>query len=193
MPTQEIETFCPTSRQHWRQWLQMHHETQQSIWLIYYKKGSSKPTISWSEAVDEALCFGWVDSQKKPIDEEKYRQLFSRRRANGTWSKINKDKILQLLDKGLMTKVGLECMEKAKHNGSWTILDAVETLKTPKDLEKEFKKHPGSKAFFNSLSKSARKSILQWLVLAKRPETRQKRMNEIAALAAQKRKPKHLL
>ena len=190
MSETEIGSFYPSSKEEWRKWLQKYHSKKQSVWLIYYKKASGIPTISWSEAVDEALCFGWVDSKKKPIDGEKYMQFFSRRKLNGTWSVINKKKTEQLIEQGLMSKAGFESIEAARKNGSWTIFDQPETLEIPKDLEKEFKTRPGSKDFFTSLSKSARKSILQWLVLAKRPETRQKRISEIAELAAQKKKPK---
>ena len=190
MKSAEPETFCPASRQEWRQWLQGNHVSKQSVWLVYYKKQSKTPSITWSEAVDEALCFSWVDSMKKPSDAEKYMQFFSKRKANGTWSKINKAKIQQLLKEGLMTQAGFESMETAKQNGSWAILDEVEELLIPTDLETAFHTKPGSMDFFLSLSKSVRKAILQWLVLAKRPETRQKRINEIAELAAQKLKPK---
>jgi len=187
---QEIETFCPATRQEWRKWLKKNHHSKQSVWLILYKKASGKPVIRWSEAVDEALCFGWVDSKRQPLDKEKFRQFFSRRKPGGTWSKINKEKVRQLIANGLMTKAGLMTIETAKQNGSWTILDDVEELKIPKDLAKEFKTQPGSKDYFLSLSKSVRKMILQWFVLAKRPETRQKRIKEVAELAAQKLKPK---
>jgi uncharacterized protein YdeI (YjbR/CyaY-like superfamily) len=190
MQEEDIETFCPTSQQDWRKWLKKNHKSKQSIWLILYKKESDKPVISWTKAVDEALCFGWVDSKRKPLDDEKFLQFFSQRKPRGTWSKINKEKVLQLIDEGRMTKAGLDCIEVAKQNGSWSILDDVEELKIPRDLAKEFKAHPGSKDFFLSLSKSARKMILQWVVLAKRSETRQKRIEEIAELAAQKMKPK---
>ena len=186
----EIQTFYPTSRKNWRDWLQKHHTKKQSIWLICYKIKSGMPTISWSEAVDEALCFGWIDSTRKSIDAEKFIQFFSKRKPKGTWSKVNKEKVLHLIENGLMTKAGFESIETAKQNGSWTILDAVEELKIPKDLEKEFETKQGSRDFFLSLSKSVRKAILQWLVLAKKEETRQKRINEIAELAAQKLKPK---
>jgi uncharacterized protein YdeI (YjbR/CyaY-like superfamily) len=190
MDENDVETFCPASQQAWRQWLKKNHKLKLSVWLVLYKKKSNKPTIAWSEAVDEALCFGWVDSKRKPVDEEKFMQFFSRRKSKGTWSKINKGKVEQLIGEGLMTKAGLDCIETAKQNGSWEILDDVEELKIPKDLAKKFKTLPGSKDYFLSLSKSVRKSILQWLVLAKRPETRKKRIDEIAELAAQKLKPK---
>jgi len=157
---------------------------------VLYKKGANKPTISWSEAVDEALCFGWIDSKRKPIDSDTFIQFFSKRKPKETWSKVNKDKVLQLVSDKQMTQAGYESIETAKQNGSWIILDDVEELKIPKDLEQEFKTKKGSKDFFLSLSKSIKKAILQWLVLAKRKETRQKRINEIVALAAQKQKPK---
>ena len=187
-----VETFCPTNPTEWRKWLEKNHLSKQSVWLVCYKKKSNKPTIAWSNAVDEALCFGWIDSKRIPIDEEKFMQFFSRRKSNGTWSKVNKEKIKRLIDSGLMTKAGFESIETAKQNGSWTILDDVEELKIPKDLAKEFKNKKGSQDFFLSLSRSAKKTILQWLVLAKRPETRQKRITEIAELAQQSLKPKHL-
>lgn len=186
----EIQTFCPSSQQEWRKWLKKNHQLKQSVWLILYKKESGKPVIRWSEAVDEALCFGWVDSKRQPIDNEKFRQFFSKRKSTGTWSKINKEKVGRLIADGLMTKAGLIMIETAKQNGSWIILNGVEELKIPRDLSKEFKSQPGSKEYFLSLSKSVKKMILQWLVLAKRPETRQKRIVEIAELAAQKLKPK---
>ncbi|ACE06207.1 hypothetical protein Aasi_0836 [Candidatus Amoebophilus asiaticus 5a2] len=135
MSVKEIESFYPSNRQQWREWLQENHAKKQSIWLIHYKIKSSMPTISWSEAVDEALCFGWIDSKAKPIDEEKYMQFFSKRRAISTWSKVNKEKVQKLIDGGTMTKAGLESIEIAKQNGSWTILDEVEALIIPNDLE----------------------------------------------------------
>jgi uncharacterized protein YdeI (YjbR/CyaY-like superfamily) len=190
MQKKEIEIFCPTSRIDWRQWLEENHRSKKSIWLVCFTKKSNKPTLSWSEAVDEALCFGWIDSTRKTIDNESFIQFFSRRKPNGTWSKVNKEKIKQLIDAELMTEAGLESIEKAKQNGSWTILDEVEELIIPPDLDKAFDSQAGSKDFFLSLSKSVRKAILQWLVLAKQSGTRQKRIGEIAERASQKLKPK---
>jgi uncharacterized protein YdeI (YjbR/CyaY-like superfamily) len=190
MQKNELETFCPKSQQEWRQWLQENHVSKQSIWLIYYKKKSNMPSLSWSEAVDEALCFGWIDSTAKSLDNDTYMQFFCKRKPNSVWSKVNKIKIKQLIEANLMTQAGLDSIEKAKQNGSWTILDEVEELIIPLDLEKAFERQSGSKDFFLSLSQSVRKAILQWLVLAKLTETRQKRINEIAELAGQKRKPK---
>jgi uncharacterized protein YdeI (YjbR/CyaY-like superfamily) len=185
----EIQTFYPKSRLDWREWLQVNHDKKQSVWLIYYKKKSNIPTVTYNEAVDEALCFGWIDSKSKPIDEHKFMQFFSRRKEKSIWSKINKDKIERLTNEGLMTKAGFEIVEKAKQNGSWTILDEAEALIIPIDLEKEFETRPNAKQYFLSLSRSDKRNILQWLTLAKRQETRQKRITEIVELANQNLKP----
>jgi uncharacterized protein YdeI (YjbR/CyaY-like superfamily) len=186
----EIQTFYPKSRQEWREWLQDNHEKKQSVWLIYYKKKTNIPTVIYSEAVDEALCFGWIDSKSKPLDEHKFMQFFSRRKEKSVWSKVNKEKIERLTKEGLMTKAGYDIIEIAKQNGSWTILDEAEALVIPKDLDKEFEKRPNAKSYFLSLSKSDKRNILQWLTLAKRDETRQKRINKIVELADQNLKPK---
>ncbi|WP_440135016.1 YdeI/OmpD-associated family protein, partial [Chitinophaga sancti] len=92
----EAVTFCPANRQEWRQWLQENHENAASVWLVYYKKKANRATLSWSEAVDEALCFGWIDSTARPIDEEKFMQFFTKRKAGSAWSKINKEKVKRL-------------------------------------------------------------------------------------------------
>lgn len=186
----EIETFYPKSRQEWREWLQENHTQKQSVWLIYYKKKSAIPTVMYSEAVDEALCLGWIDSKAKPLDNEKFMQFFSKRKANSVWSKVNKAKVERLIGEGLMTKAGFESIEIAQQNGSWTILDEAEALIIPKDLDDEFQKRPKAKNYFLGLSRSDKRNILQWLVLAKREETRQKRIAEIVELADQNQKPK---
>ncbi|WP_159475071.1 YdeI family protein [Dyadobacter sp. 3J3] len=190
MSKEIIDTFYPQSRQEWRKWLLDNHDKKQSIWLIYYKKKSNIPTIIYSEAVDEALCFGWIDSKSKPLDDERFMQFFCKRKANSVWSKINKEKIERLTKEGLMTKAGFETVEKAKQNGSWTVLDEAEALIISKDLEKEFEKRPNAKTYFLGLSRSDKRNILQWLTLAKRKETREKRIIEIVELAQQNLKPK---
>lgn len=192
MQKEEIEIFYPMSHTDWREWLEKNHLSSNSVWLVFYNKSSDKKSISWSESVDVALCFGWIDSKKIRIDEETSHQFFSKRKANSTWSKINKEKVQRLIDNGLMTAAGYKCIETAKQNGSWTILDDVEAFIIPKDLKAELDSKMVAKDYFENLSKSVKKAILQWLVLAKRPETRQKRLAEIVESAEQKLKPKHL-
>lgn len=192
MQKEEIEIFYPISHTDWREWLEKNHLSNNSVWLVFYNKSSNKKSISWSEAVDAALCFGWIDSKKIRIDEERSHQFFSRRKAKSTWSKINKEKVKLLIDKELMAEAGHKSIETAKQNGSWTILDDVEELIIPQDLKAGLDTKMVAKDYFENLSKSVKKAILQWLVLAKRPETRQKRLAEIVESAEQKLKPKHL-
>lgn len=186
----EVETFYPKSRQEWREWLNKNHNKKQSVWLIYYKKKSTIPTVTYSEAVDEALCFGWIDSKTKPMNEDAFMQFFSKRKSKSVWSKVNKEKIQRLIEAGLMTQAGYDIIETAKQNGSWTILDDAEALVIPADLENEFQKRANAKKYFLSLSRSDKRNILQWLVLVKRQETRQKRIAEIVELAGNNQKPK---
>jgi uncharacterized protein YdeI (YjbR/CyaY-like superfamily) len=186
----EAETFYPANQQEWRQWLEENHSSKQAVWVVMHKKASKRPSISWSDAVDVALCFGWIDSVKRSVDSESSIQFFSKRKPKSGWSKINKAKVERLIEGGLMTAAGLVCIETAKQNGSWIILDEVEELTIPRDLEQALQDQPGAEAFFLNLSRSVRKAMLQWLVLAKRPETRQNRINEISRLAALKQKPK---
>ncbi len=184
--------FYPTNTTEWRDWLAENHISKQSVWLVFYNKASAKKSITWSEAVDVALCFGWIDSKKVKIDADTSHQFFSKRKPNSTWSKINKEKIETLTAQGLMMPAGLACIEVAKQNGSWTILDEVEALIVPNDLEAAFANSPAAEAFFSNSSKSVKKILLSWLVLAKTTETRQKRIAEIVESAEQGLKPKHM-
>ena len=186
----DVEDYCPSDKKDWRKWLELNHNRKGAVWLIFYKKKSPNHNLSWSESVDEALCFGWIDSTKRTIDSEKYKQYFSKRKTKSNWSKINKDKVKTLIDQGLMKKEGYKSIEIAKENDSWTNLDEVEALVIPKDLKEKFENHKGSIEYFNSLSKSAKKILLHWVISAKRKETRQKRILEIVENASENLKPK---
>ena len=190
MAVDNTPTFYPKSQAEWRTWLSHNHRKEKAVWLIFCKKNSGMPTLSWSEAVDEALCFGWIDSKKQTIDDKQYRQFFCVRKPTSTWSKVNKLKITQLIEQGLMTADGLKCIEVAKANGSWTILDEVEECIIPTDLKAAFAAYTNAEAYFTSLSKSNQKIMLSWVVLAKRAETRAKRINEIVLCASKQQKPK---
>lgn len=192
MKKQETKIYYPPNQNAWRKWLEKNHQTEQAVWLHLYNKNSDKKSISWSEAVDVALCYGWIDSKKVKIDHESIHQFFSQRKPKSTWSKINKAKVETLIKQGLMKEAGYASIELSKQNGSWTLLDEVEELIIPVDLEAAFATKTHSKEFFLSLSKSVRKIILSWLVLAQTRETREKRITEIAERAAQQLKPKHM-
>ncbi|GAB5553172.1 MAG: YdeI/OmpD-associated family protein [Saprospiraceae bacterium] len=186
----DVDFFCPKDQQDWREWLESNHHKKEAVWLIFYKKKSPNHNLSWSASVDEALCFGWIDSVKKTIDTEQYKQYFSKRKAKSNWSKINKDKVKVLIEQGLMREAGLKSIEIAKENGSWTILDEVEALVVPEDLKQAFTNFKGSMKYFDGLSKSHKKILLYWVVSAKRKETRQKRILDIAENASRNLKPK---
>jgi len=192
MSKTDPELFCPANRQEWRLWLEKNHVKKDFIWLVQYKSGAAKSNLSWSEAVDEALCFGWIDSTRRTIDSDKFKQYFSKRKAKSNWSKINKDKVELLIKYGLMTKAGFNSIEIAKKNGSWNYLDDVEALIIPEDLKHAFNLHPGSEDFFMNLSKSVMKMMLYWIHSAKRPETRENRIREIVENAEKGLKPKHI-
>jgi len=189
MVDKEVTTFTPSNRQEWRTWLEQNHSHKQAVWLIYHKKSAQIPSITWSEAVDEALCFGWIDSLAKPVDSQRYMQFFSKRKPKSGWSKINKDKVEKLIEDGLMASAGFAVIETAKQNGSWSLLDEVENIVVPADLDEALADNPAAYEFFQTLSRSDKRNLLQWLVLAKKIETREKRIKEIIEFAAQKLKP----
>lgn len=181
----DAEDYCPGDKKDWREWLELNHHKNEGVWLIFYKKKSPNYNLSWSESVDEALCFGWIDSTKRAIDDTKYKQYFSKRKAKSNWSKINKDKVKTLIDQGLMQEEGYKSIEIAKANGSWTILDEVEALTIPADLKAAFEHYKGSMEYFDSLGKSVKKILLHWIISAKRKELRQERIVAIAEHASQ--------
>lgn len=191
MSQKDIDVFYPENAGQWRQWLEKYHQSKDAVWLEMYSKRSGKKSVTWSDAVDEALCFGWIDSKKIKIDEERSRQYFSKRKAKSTWSKINKIKIESLMEKGLMAEAGLLCIEIAKENGSWTLLDEVEERIIPSDLQLALNQYPKAIDYFTSQSPSVQKLLLSWVVLARTPETRGIRIQEIADSASQGRKPRN--
>jgi len=174
----------------WRRWLEENHDSADAVWLVFFKKGSGRPSVSWEDAVDEALCFGWIDSKVQRIDDDSYRQYWTRRKPNSVWSRINKDKIRRLTPEGRMTPAGLASVAAAKANGSWTIMDGPDAGVVPDDLAAALAAaSPRAEATFAGFSSSTKRSALYWLVSAKRPETRTRRIADIAERAAQGRKP----
>ncbi len=180
----EFLTFCPTSREEWRKWLETNHRTCFGVWLIYYKVKTGKPSVRYNEAVKEALCFGWIDSKVKSLDEERYMQIFTPRKPKSVWSKLNKQYIEELIEQGLMTTVGLEKIEAAKQDGSWNSLDAIEALIIPLDLKQALEANTTAKEYFEAFNNSSKKNILFWIDSAKRPETRLKRIEQTVNSAA---------
>ncbi|MGI8500001.1 MAG: YdeI/OmpD-associated family protein [Hassallia sp.] len=185
----QLESIYATDRKQWREWLEKFHLTSFGIWLIYYKVKSGKTSVQYSEAVREALCFGWIDSKVKSLDEDRYQQIFTPRKPKSVWSKLNKQYIQELIEQGLMTQVGLEKIEAAKQDGSWNSLDAIEALTIPIDLKQALEANSSAKHNFEAFSNSSKKNILFWIDSAKRPETRLKRIEQTIISAAQNGNP----
>lgn len=185
MPDLPENAFQPLNRAEWRQWLQENQGREKGIWLVTYKKSSGKPRVEYDEAVEEALCFGWVDSKANKLDEERSMLWFAPRKARTGWSKPNKERIEKMLAAGLMAPAGLEKVEAAKQDGSWSKLDGVEALEIPADLRLALDSNPPAAANWEAFPRSTKRGILEWIVQAKRPETRAKRVEETARLAAQ--------
>lgn len=179
----KTNTFYAKDRKAWRKWLEKNHGISNGVWLIYYKKDSGKTRVSYADAVEEALCFGWIDSTLNPIDEHSYMQLFTPRKPKSGWSQLNKDRVEKLIADGLMTPAGMEKLEIAKHHGTWAKLDHIESFTPPPELENAFKTNKKAKAFFDSLAKTNKKYILYYISGAKKEETRARRVNEIIAAA----------
>lgn len=183
--------FYPKSRAAWRTWLEQNAATAQNVWLVFYKKASGKPTIGYEEAVEEALCFGWIDSTVNKVDEESYVQFFSPRKPKSVWSKPNKERVERLIKNGLMTPTGLKKIEAAKSDGSWDALNAVDDLAMPDDLLKQLQKNKTAQKNFEAFPPSSKKVILFWIQSARQPETRKKRIEEMVRLAAQNIRANH--
>ena len=183
------DTLFVKDRKTWRSWLVKNHAKQKGIWLVYYKKHTSKPTIAYEDAVQEALCFGWIDSTVRKIDEERYMQLFTPRKNGSNWSELNKRRVKKLIEQGIMTEAGLRKIEEAKKNGSWRNLDTVEKLKVPPDLLKALSANSKAKKIFEGLSPSRRKGFLWWIESAKTEITRTKRIAETVKLLLENRMP----
>jgi uncharacterized protein YdeI (YjbR/CyaY-like superfamily) len=169
----------PTSRAAWRAWLQKHHATSAGVWLVYAKKQSGIPSLTYNDAVEEALCFGWIDNKLLPIDDDLFMQAFTPRKPKSRWSALNKTRVKRVIAAGLMTQAGLDAIAVAKKTGTWTALDHVEALTVPPDFAKALKTTPGAQAAFDALTPGKKKQFLYYLNDAKKPETRTNRIAEL--------------
>jgi uncharacterized protein YdeI (YjbR/CyaY-like superfamily) len=175
----------PKTRAEWRTWLSEHQNQTSGVWLISYKKAAGKPQFDYDAAVEEALCFGWIDSKPNKLDEERTMLWFAPRKPGTGWSKPNKDRIERAIANGQMTPAGMSKIEAAKLDGSWSKLDAVENLEIPDDLSAALADYPPAPENFNAFPRSVKRGILEWIVNAKTTPTREKRILETATLAAQ--------
>jgi uncharacterized protein YdeI (YjbR/CyaY-like superfamily) len=168
----------------WREWLEAHHDTAAGAWLVTWRARSGRVGLDYEAAVEEALCFGWIDSTGGRVDDERGRLYFAPRKARSPWAASNKARVERLAREGRMAPAGLAAIERAKANGSWEVLDSVERLEVPDDLAAALEARPPAAANFAAFTPSARKMLLGWVALAVRPGTRAARITRIAESAA---------
>ncbi len=172
-------------------WLDKNHESAKSIWLVKWKKDSSKVYLTYDEIVDTLICYGWVDSLPRKLDDQKTMIRISPRNPKSNWSKVNKDRVARLTKEGRMKSAGLILVAVAKENGAWNFLDDVERLIVPDDLEAALKQYDKAKYYYERFPKSSKRGILEWIKNAKQEATRQKRIQETAQKAAINIKANH--
>ena len=176
--------FEPSSRADWRAWLEEHHASVPSVWVVSHTRRSGMEKLSYDDIVEEALCFGWVDGTVRKLDDDCGMLYLARRKPGGTWARSNKERVERLTAAGLMRPAGLAAIERAKADGSWTVLDAVEALEVPPDLTKAFRSHPDLRKRYEAATDGTKKQVLWRLVRAKRAETRARRLAELVQRAA---------
>ena len=177
------KTVYAPDREMWWSWLEMHYKDEEEIWLIFYKKSAGKSNVSYNDAVEEALCFGWVDSKVNKRDEQSYFQYFAQRNPKSNWSRVNKQKVAKLIAEDRMSEADYAMIEEAKRRGTWDALNDVENLVIPPDMQAEFDKNPVALQYYEAFPRSVKRGILEWIFNAKRPATRVKRILQTAEMA----------
>lgn len=173
----------------WRAWLERSHDASAGAWLVVAKKNARRPGVTYVEAVEEALCFGWIDSRPNALDDEHYLQRLSPRKPRSVWSRPNKERVGRLIAEGRMTEAGLRAIEVARRNGSWNALDDTDDLVVPPDLAAALAARPEAKSPFDSFPPSVKKAALYWITSAKRAETRAERIAQVVDQAARGERP----
>lgn len=181
------QLITPASRSQWRTWLEKNHATEDEVWLVYYKKNTGKQTVNYIESVKEALCFGWIDGTKKRIDDERYMHRFTPRKPNSKWSPTNIKLAKELIESGAMTGAGLAAFRKRKTYDE-PFLQAKQQAKLASEYEQVLKKNEKAWKNFNKLAPSYRKNYVAWLQSAKKPETRERRLQELIRVLEKNRK-----
>ena len=178
-----MKQICVKNREEWRNWLNQHHDKSNGVWLVFYKKRTGKPTLEYNEAVEEALCFGWIDSIIKKVDDEKYLRKMTPRKPDSKWSELNKKRVNKLIKQGFMTKAGILKVNEAKASGQWNKPESPQfSLDIPKELESALAKNRKAQKFFDKLAPSYQKQFIGWIAVAKRQGTKDRRVRESIAL-----------
>ena len=187
-----MELLTVQRRDQWRSWLADHHQSVSVIWLVFWKKHTGRPCLSYDDAVEEALCFGWVDSLVKRMDEDRFARKFTPRKPGSKWSKINRDRALRMMDEGLMCPAGQVLVDAAKASGAWdnpVSQPGVGTVPMPPELTGQLAAGSAARLFFDSLPPSQQRNVKAWVGSAKRAETRIRRAAEAVRLLENGKKP----
>ena len=188
MTEMDAEPLMFASREDWRAWLAQNHARGEGVWLAYYKKDSGKPSVTYEEAVEEAICFGWIDSNVRAIDDERYMQRYSPRKKSSVWSESNKERVQRMVVEGRMTEHGMVAVLAAQKGGNWEVLTTVDNLEVPPDLEEALSANIEAGQNFENFSPSNKKQYLYWINSAKTEETRRKRVKKTVKMVAQNKR-----
>lgn len=187
----ELRELNLKTAEKWRQWLIKNYEITDSVWLLLHKNKDTDRNLSYEKALEEALCFGWIDSKPRKKDEDSYFVLFSKRNPKSNWSRKNRDTVKLLIKEGRMHKAGLEAVRIAKETGKWEALTDVQNSVIPDDLKQELDANPVAQENFNNFPPSSKRIILEWLLNAKTEATRKKRIQETVILAEKNIRANH--
>lgn len=186
---QDLPVILFESQEDWEAWLEEHYETFDGLWLKIAKKDSGIDSISYSEALDVALCYGWIDSQKASFDDKFWLQRFTPRKSKSKWSKVNRNKVTQLIEQGKMKAAGLEEVEQAKQDGRWDrAYDSQRNATVPDDFQQQLDSNPRAQQFFATLNSTNRYAILYQIQDAKKPETRARRIEKYITMLNEQKK-----
>lgn len=177
-----METFFAETQPQWRKWLEENHDSSLGVWLVFWKRHTGKKSIDYDSSVETAICFGWIDSLMKTIDEDSYARKFTPRRGKSNWSDINRERALDMMRSGALTESGMESVRVARENGSWYLRPV--SVEMPLELEELLDNNPDAALFFAELAPSYRKQYMDWVGSAKKPEIRLKRAEEAIRLLA---------
>ena len=178
-----------TDRAVWRRWLEENHATAGGAWLVTWRRSSGRPSLGYEAAIEEALCFGWVDGQAGTVDEQRSKLYFAPRRSRSPWVRSNKERISRLIAAGRMAPAGMAVVERARADGSWSIFDAADRLEVPHDLAAALDARPPARASWEAYPPGIRRQVLQSIALARRPDTRRRRIDQAAEQAQRNDRP----
>ena len=182
----DLASVQPKSRKAWRAWLEKNHASSSGIWVVYAKKHTGIPSLTYNDAVEEALCFGWIDSLLHPIDDSLYKQIFTPRKQKSAWSALNKRRVEKLVAAGLMTAAGMKMIDLAKDSGLWEAHAPSESLTLPPELQRALNANKSAKKNWPTYTESQRKAFLRMVIGAKQPETRAQRVARVVDIVARR-------